>query len=272
MNAIPRDRQEAAGVPGCGAAADNRCALCGGREACLPSLFHSDDNAAFERMVAGKRRIERHASLFRANDKFDTFYIVRVGQFKEFVLDPASVQRVVRFYMPGDIVGFDGVATGVHSSRVMALEDSEVCEVPYAQVRKAMHDHPRFLDRFLAAMSATLLDQHQHTRLLTLPSLDGRFACFLLYLSANYARMGYSDTAFRLAMSRSDIGSYLGTTVETVSRLIARFNAQHAVRIERRMVQILDRAKLIAMIDNTAADRCPVPAPTEDRQPEMPVH
>ena len=251
-----------------------RCALCGAAQGCLPSLFHSSDAAAFECMVAGKRRIDRHASLFRANDAFDTLYIVRSGQFKEFIRDPACIQRVVRFYMPGDIVGFDGVASGLHRSRVMALENGEVCEVPYVHVKKAMHEHPQFLDRFLASMSASLLDQHQHTRLLTLPSLDGRFACFLLYLSENYARIGASGAVFRLAMSRSDIGSYLGTTVETVSRLIARFNAQRAVKIERRMVQLLDRARLDAMIDQRAADRdrVAVPAPAPDRQAATPVH
>ena len=255
-------------------ATGNRCALCGAEQGCLPSLFHNGDVAAFECMIAGKRRIDRHASLFRANDAFDTLYIVRSGQFKEFIRDPACVQRVVRFYMPGDIVGFDGVASGLHRSRVMALENGEVCEVPYVHVKKAMHEHPQFLERFLAAMSASLLDQHQHTRLLTLPSLDARFACFLLYLSENYARIGASGVVFRLAMSRSDIGSYLGTTVETVSRLIARFNAQRAAKIERRMVQLIDRARLVAIIDHRAADRdrVPVPATGNDRQAPSPVH
>jgi CRP/FNR family transcriptional regulator len=60
--------------------------------------------------------------------------------------------------------------------------------------------------------------------------------------------LGYSDRSFRLGMTRGDIGSYLGTTVESVSRVISRFNAQGAVSISGRTVELRNRAYLVSIL------------------------
>jgi CRP/FNR family transcriptional regulator len=228
------------------------CALCGARRACVPTLFQASDSAVFESVICGKRRIDRNAILCTENDKFDMLYIVRFGQLKMLRRDPSGVLHVVKFYMPGDIIGMDAIATGLHCVRVMALETSEVCEISYCHLKQAMADAPQFTDRFVKTMSRALADDHERSCLLSLPNLDERFASFLLDLSNKYERQGYSGRSFRLSMTRGDIGSYLGTTVETVSRLIARFNAHHGVSITGRLVELHDREKLLALLDGTA--------------------
>jgi CRP/FNR family transcriptional regulator len=104
-------------------------------------------------------------------------------------------------------------------------------------------------------MSHALIDRYERSCILSLGSLDERFASFLLDLSEKYKSRGYSSRSFRLSMSRSDIGSYLGTTVETVSRLIARFNALHGVSITGRLVEVIDRDKLAAVLESGAMQR-----------------
>lgn len=231
------------------ARADTVCALCGAHKSCMPDLFHGSDAHAYESIISGKRRIERNANLCSENDKFMTLFIVRFGQFKVLSRDPSGILHVVKFYMPGDVIGMDAIATGVHKVRVMALESSEVCEIPYRYIKQAMAIAPKFGERFLKIMSTALADHYERSGLLSLPSLDERFASFLLDLSRKYERQGYSGRSFRLSMTRGDIGSYLGTTVETVSRLIARFNAQHGVSIVGRLVELRDRSQLIALLD-----------------------
>lgn len=232
------------------------CALCGADRPCLPQLFCSADAGLFECLLAGKRRIGRNTNLCRENDEFNMLYVVRYGHFKVLSHDPAGVLRVVKFHMQGDLIGLDAISSGRHPARVMALEDSEVCELSYPQLKRALAGSPQFFDRFLKAMSQALVGQHERASLLSLPSLDERFASFLLSLSAKYARLGYSNRSFRLPMTRSDIGSYLGTTVETVSRLIARFNAQHSVAIHGRLVELQDRAGLAAVLDGECPPSC----------------
>jgi CRP/FNR family transcriptional regulator len=224
------------------------CASCPLIKACLPSNFNQREIQLFENVVAGKRRIARHASLFRKHDRLGMLYAVRFGQFKLIRGDHLGEQRVAGFHMAGDLVGLDGIATGRHDFRLMALENSEVCEIPFAALASVMSVEPAIQRKFLQAMSAAIISEHDHSILLSTTSLDERFATFLIRYGEKYARLGYSDKSFRLSMSRGDIGSYIGTTVESVSRLIARFNAQGAVSIDGRAVTLHDRDYLYAVM------------------------
>lgn len=230
------------------------CALCGAARACMPRLFENIDPAAFDRVVCGKRKVPRHTILCRENEAFSMLYVVRLGQFKILRRDPVGVSRVVKFHLPGDIIGMDAIASGEHGARAMALEDSEVCEISYLQLKHVVASEPRFAEKFLHLMSESMANQDERSTLLSMSSPEARFLSFLLSLSEKFGRIGYSTRAFRLAMSRSDISSYLGTTVETVSRLISRCNAQRSVRIDGRMVNLIDREGLQQHLDNAGAN------------------
>ena len=186
----------------------------------------------------------RHDSLYRERDLLDTLYTVRFGQFKAIRRDSSGGLRVAQFYMPGDLIGLDAIANGRHNFRLTALENSEVCEISYAAITKMMSTSPEFQREFLQSMSSALNDEHGHSSVLSRLSLDERFASFLLDTADRYERLGYSNKSFRLSMTRGDIGSYLGTTVESISRLIARFNTQFPVSIVGRMVELHDRQYL----------------------------
>lgn len=224
-------------------------------KACIPRNFTERETLQFESLVSGKRRIARHASLYRKHDRLGMLYVVRFGQFKLIGEDLTGQQRVAGFYMAGDLMGLDAIATGKHHFRLIALENSEVCEIPFAPAVSMMSVEPAFQRHFLQTMSESLNNEYSRSFLAAM-SLDERFASFLLRLGEKYARLGYSDKSFRLPMSRSDIGSYLGTTVESISRLIARFNALGAVSISGRMVELCDRPRLKAfMCGDPEADK-----------------
>jgi CRP/FNR family transcriptional regulator len=228
----------------------NACAECSAFKACLAHLFSGHETQQFENLAIVRRGVKRHSVLYRANDRFEMLYAVRFGQFKLLRRDSMGEQRVAQFHMQGDLIGLDAIATGRHNFSVMALENSEVCEIPYAGITKMITNEPSMQRIFFQSMSVALNEQYERSHLLSLPSLDVRFASFLLQLSGRYARLGYSDKSFRLGMTRGDIGSYLGTTIESISRLISRFNAQGAVSIAGRTVELRNRAYLLSMLNS----------------------
>jgi CRP/FNR family transcriptional regulator len=228
----------------------NACAECSAFKTCFASLLSDHDAQQFEKLVIVRRRVTRHASLYRQDDRFEMLYAVRFGQFRLVRSDANGEQRVAQFHMQGDLIGLDAIARGRHNFRLMALENSEVCEIPYAGIAKMIATQPTMQRYFLQSMSVALNDQYERSSLLSLPSLDERFASFLLQLSERYGRLGYSDRSFRLGMTRGDIGSYLGTTVESVSRVISRFNAQGAVSIRGRTVELRDRTYLLSILSS----------------------
>jgi CRP/FNR family transcriptional regulator len=216
-------------------------------QSCISPDFDQRETLTLGKMVASKRRVARHATLYRKRDRLSMLYLVRFGQFK-LISGDLDGQRVADFHMAGELMGLDAIATGEHNFRLMALEDSEVYEIPFAATAQMMNVEPAIQCHFLQTMSEALNNGYSRSVLLASKSLDVRFASFLLRLGEKYARLGYSDKSYRLSMSRGDIGNYIGTTIESVSRLITRFNAQGAVSISGRTVELRDRPYLQALI------------------------
>lgn len=223
------------------------CSSCPLHEKCFPRNFNERETAMLERLVIGRRRIARHDSLYRKHDRMGMLYAVRFGQFK-LIGDVVGDYRVAGFHMASELMGVDGVSTGQHQFRAMALENSEVCEIPTTALFRLMAVEPGMQRRMFETMGELLSQEYAKAHRLAMMSLEQRFAHFLIELGDKYARLGYSANSFRLSMSRGDIGGYIGTSVESVSRLITRFNAGKAVSITGRAVELLDRPALEDLI------------------------
>lgn len=224
------------------------CAACQALPTCFSGAFANLEQGMFERIVSGRRRIRRHGSLFKPDDRLDMFYAVRFGQFKMYATDPMGQQRLIGFHMPGDLIGLDAIATGKHQFRAVALEDSEVCEISYAALEAAMTSATELQRKFIQMISQSVVGAVPATTFMPTMRCDQRFAHFLLDLAARYAALGYSGKSFRLSMSRGDISCYLGITAESVSRLIARFKRNGWIRVNHRYVDITDRAGLETLL------------------------
>lgn len=193
-----------------------------------------------------RRRVEKHGSVAREGEKMACLYSLRFGQIKVIGREHDEYQ-VTGFHMPGDLIGLESIATGLHRFRLLALEECEVCEIPIAAVARLIAQQPGFQNKLTVAFSSALDEAYNRASLLSMRSLERRFAGFLLGLSRKYARIGYSGNSFRLVMTRGDIGSYLATSIESVSRLISRFNSRGAALIQGRTVDIINRPYLEAL-------------------------
>jgi CRP/FNR family transcriptional regulator, anaerobic regulatory protein len=220
------------------------CIACAAIPKCLTGNLAKLDRVLPDAIIRGKRRVGRHECLYQSGDRQATLYQVRYGQFKVFARDPMGEQRVIGFRMAGDLIGLDAIATGLHQFGAVALEDSEVCEISYAALESAMTASPTVRRQFIQYLEhAAIMDATTATFMSTM-RCEQRLGYFLLNLSSRYAELGYSNKSFRLSMSRADIGSYLGITPESVSRLIGRFKRNGWISVSHRNVEIADRDRL----------------------------
>ena len=209
------------------------CAACNLREVCLPC--GSQDIGRFDGLVYTRRRMKRGDTLYRAGDAFESLYAVRSGFLKSSAVLLDGRDQVTGFFMAGEIVGLDGIGAGKHSSDVIALEDSEVCVIPYHRLGELGLE-----SELHRAMSRALVHDHGVMMLLGTMRAEERLAAFLLNLSQRFVARGYSPNEFHLRMTRDEIGSYLGLSLETVSRLFSRFHADELISVQQRHVRILD--------------------------------
>jgi cAMP-binding proteins - catabolite gene activator and regulatory subunit of cAMP-dependent protein kinases len=190
-------------------------------------------------LIYTRRRVKRGETLLRAGERFESLYAVRSGFFKSSVVLEDGRDQVTGFHMAGEVVGLDGIGTDRHASDFIALEDSEVCVLPYASLENAG------LQRQLQkALSRELVRDHGVMTLLGTMRAEERLAAFLLGLSQRFLARGFSSVEFHLRMTRDEIGSYLGLSLETVSRLFSRFHEDRVVDVKQKHIHILDVAAL----------------------------
>ncbi|WP_085622708.1 MULTISPECIES: helix-turn-helix domain-containing protein [unclassified Pseudomonas] len=214
---------------------------------CLPTGLPLHDNSCLGALIGPRMRIRRGAALFNANDPLTMLYAVRCGSFKSSLNTVEGQGVVINFWMPGDVLGLDAIATEHHVCDAIALEDSEVCPVPYRRLQTLARDFPVLQQSLNRLMSREIVREHERVLMLCNLTAEQRLASFLVGLSRRFVSRGYSAHGFMLRMSREDMASYLGLRLETVCRSVARLRALHIVSMHGRLVEILDMPALMAL-------------------------
>lgn len=216
------------------------CSSCHLREICLPCGIAGSDVQRLDELKFGRRRIKIGQTLYREGDRFQFIYAVRSGTFKSNLMLVDGREQVNGFYMAGEVMGLDGVAFSTHASSATALEDAEICAIPYAQLTEMAVGNVGLQQLVGRLMSREILREHSLMMLLGSMNAEERLAAFLLNLSHRMKVRGYSASEFHLRMSRAEIGSYLGMTLETVSRTFSAFQQLRLLEVDKRHVRVID--------------------------------
>jgi CRP/FNR family transcriptional regulator len=216
------------------------CAKCNLRETCLSGGVSAEDLERVENIVYARRRIKRGERLFSAGDEFSCFYAIRTGFFKTSLIDDEGREQVTGFFMSGELLGLDGLGSGRLEGSAIALEDSDVCAMPYSQIEEMGREVPSLQRRLHSVLAREIARDHGIMLLLGSMSAEERLAAFLINLSKRFVRRGYSGSSFVLRMTRDEIGSYLGLKLETVSRLFSAFQKNGLIEVQHKQVSIVD--------------------------------
>jgi len=223
------------------------CSACSMHQLCLPMGLDDSDIDRLDKVIGGRRRVPANDRLYKMGAPFRNLYAVRFGQFKTCQVDATGGTQITGFQMAGELLGMDAISTERHHCDAVALEDSEVCEIPFARLEELFGQVPALLRHFHRIMSQEITREQNVMLLLGNMRAEQRFAVFLVNLSARYAARGYSPHSFHLRMSREDIGNYLGLTIESISRLLSRFRKEGWIRIDKRELTLLDPDRLKAL-------------------------
>ena len=231
-------------IPGGSRKFEVTCSSCNLRELCLPGALAEQDKARAENLVYARRRVKRGESLFNAGAEFNAVYAIRSGFFKTSLVDGEGREQVTGFFMGGELLGMEGIGRGSYYGTATALEDSEVCILPYALIEEVAREIPALQRHLHAVLAREIVRDHGVMMLLGSMRAEERLAAFLINLSKRFVRRGYSASEFHLRMTREEIGSYLGLKLETVSRLFSRFHADNLIEVQQKHVRIRDIAGL----------------------------
>ena len=228
------------------------CSTCNLRELCLPFGLSLEELERLDDLISTRRRIKRGDYLYRVGDSFDAIYAIRSGFFKTDVLLEDGREQVTGFQMAGELLGLDGISTEHHTCNAIALEDSEVCAIPFARLESLSREIHTLQRHFHKVMSREIVRDHGVMMLLGTMRAEERLAAFLLNLSQRFTTRGFSHAEFYLRMTREEIGSYLGLKLETVSRAFSRFQEEGHIAVQQKHVRILNVDGLKALLNQRA--------------------
>jgi CRP/FNR family transcriptional regulator, anaerobic regulatory protein len=227
------------------------CSNCNLRELCLPVGLATPELEKLDTLVAKRRTVPRGDALFRSGDSFLSLYAVRTGFFKTCVSSEDGRDQVTGFQMAGELLGLDGISHDRHNCDAVALEDSQVCVIPFAQLEELSRDFTPLQHQFHKIMSREIVRDHGMMLLLGSMRAEERLAAFLLNLTQRLQARGFSASSLILRMTREEIGSYLGLKLETVSRTFSKFQDDGLLEVKQRHIRIVDQAGLRQLINST---------------------
>ena len=219
------------------------CSNCNLRELCMPMGLKSEE----------LDRIERGGTLFSNGEKFSSLYAIRTGFFKTCIVTEDGRDQVTGFQMAGEIIGLDGIVNDRHSCDAIALEDAEVCVMPFDKIEQVSREVTALQHHVHKIMSREIVRENGVMLLLGSMRAEERLAAFLLNLVQRLHARGFSQSELILRMTREEIGSYLGLKLETVSRTFSKFVDDGIVEVKQRHVRILDVNALKQLVNNQTA-------------------
>lgn len=214
------------------------CQNCSISQLCLPFTLDNNSLDRLDSMIERKRPYQRGDTLFRAGQPLQALYAVRSGSIKGYSLNDAGEMQITAFHLPGDLVGFEAIGSGKHHGYAEAMETSMICEIPYHNLESLSGQIPELRRQLMRLMSDEINADKRMLTLLNTRTAEQRLATFLIELSSRFRTRGLSSKEFRLTMTRAEIGNYLGLTVETVSRLLGKFQKSDLIAVDGRLVSL----------------------------------
>jgi CRP/FNR family transcriptional regulator len=224
------------------------CSTCTLHKFCVSPRISDAIAVELDRLVGTRIRLRKGDVLFRTGDRFTALFAIRMGSCKTVMLTDDGSEQVVGNHLPGEIIGTEAIAADSHGCQAVALEDSEVCTLPFDRIEALAHVDPDFQRNLHRMMSKEIGRERSAALMLGTMRAEQRLSWFLLDLSSRYQARGYSSTEFVLRMTREEIGSQLGLKLETVSRLFSRFHDEALIQVRGRIVTLIDRLGLQQLI------------------------
>ncbi len=215
----------------------------------MPVDLSQEDFDRIDRVIGARRKIKRGETLYHNGEKFSNLYAIRTGFFKTCITSEDGRDQVTGFQMAGEVIGLDGIVHDHHTCDAIALEDAEICAMPFAQIEDLSREVNSLQHHVHKIMSREIVREHGVMLLLGSMRAEERLAAFLLNLAQRLHARGFSKSELVLRMTREEIGSFLGLKLETISRTFSKFVDDGIVDVKQRHVHILNTQALQEIVN-----------------------
>lgn len=238
-------------LPGCAI----HCHDCSMGALCIPFTLSNTELDQLDDIIERKKPIQKGEQIFKSGDPLKSLYAIRSGTIKSYTITEQGDEQITGFHLAGDVIGFDGIHEQQHKSFAQALETSMTCEIPFTTLDELAGEMPKLRQQLMRLMSTEIHRDQEMILLLSKKNAEERLAAFISNLAIRFGNRGFSPKEFRLTMTRGDIGNYLGLTVETISRLLGRFQKAGLIEVKGKYISIVNFNELNKLAGNSVLAR-----------------
>lgn len=231
---------------------NNKASNCGDCELCTHTVdnrrvrIQSNEIAAIESIIDSHIMIEKNQTVYEAGATFQNLFTVHSGMFKSVYLTQQGDERIVDIFIPGQIMGFDGIHDGKYKTTVKAVSSGSFCVIPFYPLQELSMKHRDIQTRLLKMMSEKII-QYEITH--SEYNAKQKLVSFIKDISDLYFSRGFSATQFPFQVSQRDLANYLGLAEETLSRTFSKLKKNEILSLVDHQITIIDKRKFLDILD-----------------------
>ncbi len=198
------------------------------------------------REIAGSfvtRRYPRDAVIFHEGAAADSLLIVTRGIVKLLALSEKGTETTLHLLRPGDVFGEVAVTEPVRPFTAVAVTDTVVSLLPRESLRDFLDRSPAFARNLLELLSRRVGQVEREFAGFVNAWAHHRLACELLHLAGDLGVETRDGTLIPLRLTHEELSNLIGTTRETVTILLRKFEGMGIIRRRARQI-IVDRPRL----------------------------
>ncbi len=202
----------------------------------------SENHKALLAEVSRLVTLESHKTLFRQGEEADNVYVVRSGMLRLYQRMLDGRRQVIGFAKAGDLLLFPFSERNDYSAD--ALDSVYLCQFRRQDFLGLLQREPELLSAVAVITHDELTRARYQIALLSQRKAEPKMAQFLLALFESCARPDSNPMAIPVRVPQADIADYLGMTVETVNRTMARLVRDAIISVAKHGLDLLDAKRL----------------------------
>lgn len=183
--------------------------------------------------IGPRRKVDAGALLYAMGQPAGSVYLVRRGLVKTSLVSPGGQELTLRLSPPGDILGELCLCTGERREQAVALEPSEVVEIPLGTLLRRVRQDPQVALEFISAVCQHLADAHEELRSLSFDPVSERLVRALLGLADSMGETGAHGRRIAHHITQEELANMIGARREVVSGLLNRFRDEGSISYTR---------------------------------------
>jgi CRP/FNR family transcriptional regulator, anaerobic regulatory protein len=215
----------------------NQCSQCRISHLCLPGKMQKKTLLEDNDLVFNSRVLNPGEHLCHQGEKHEHLYLLRSGLLKSYFNQENGDEYVMYFHLAPELFGWEGIDNEQLSFSIVALDYSNVCEIPLKKIEKLSIQYPEIQSQLFQLINQTIRNNNISMLKTT---AEQKVSTFILLLSKHYQSLGFSDSHCQLSMTHQDIANYLRIAPETISRTLHQLQDRKLIKVFRKKIFIND--------------------------------